>query len=501
MGDIKVNGDNWIDLSSVPKQKSRYDWALSNDCIVKFYYEGIYGEFTIIKYNRDTRRFTTKYNNIINDKFTTSSMLGCKLAKILGVIDENYKYNIGDNIKDDNRDITITDKAKIKTVKSYRYKCNKCGYDCGECIEKEKMKKYHWTTEYNLDDGVGCPCCCATPQIVVQGINDMYTTDYWMVELGVDEEFAKTHTKGSNKKAPCKCPECGNIIYKSATSIYKYKSISCHCSDSRVFSEKLLSFILIQLNVDFNPQMIFDWSKNIQHNNYKLCGTKVYDFYIPSLNMIIETHGGQHPNTKFHNKIGFSNINKKRTASYEERNDNLKRELAISNGVDTYVELDCSLSNVGFIKESVLNSQLINLFDFNKVDWLLCEEFVAKNEAKAICQYWESLNNQYTIEHVAKKFNISKDRVRKYLKQGSLLGWCNYETSEEHIKSAVITNKLKRKPIYVFKDNELIYCFEYSGDIDKNSKDILGVKIGKNNLDKYIDKKEIKGFRLSYSAI
>ena len=54
----------------------------------------------------------------------------------------NYKYNIGDRIKDNNRDLTIIDRRiRNDKYKQYKYRCNKCGYECGESYHDQKYEK------------------------------------------------------------------------------------------------------------------------------------------------------------------------------------------------------------------------------------------------------------------------------------------------------------------------------------------------------------------------
>ncbi|MEM5599205.1 hypothetical protein AAHB53_28045 [Niallia circulans] len=55
------------------------------------------------------------------------------------------------------------------------------------------------------------------------------------------------------------------------------------CSDGFSIPEKFMFNLLDYLQVDFDYQKVFDWSLG-----------KRYDFYIPMLNCIIETHGAQH---------------------------------------------------------------------------------------------------------------------------------------------------------------------------------------------------------------
>ena len=84
-----------------------------------------------------------------------------------------------------------------------------------------------------------------------------------------------------------------------------------NCGDKVSYDEKFLSSILSQLKVDFATQL--------SKSTFNWCDKYRYDFYIPSLNMIIETHGIQHYEE-----------NKNWTMSLEEEqeNDKIKKELA-----------------------------------------------------------------------------------------------------------------------------------------------------------------------------
>ena len=65
----------------------------------------------------------------------------------------------------------------------------------------------------------GCPICNGSR--VVAGINDIFTTDRWMVDLGVSEEDAKRYSRCSNKKITVKCPDCGKNKKIAINNIYK----------------------------------------------------------------------------------------------------------------------------------------------------------------------------------------------------------------------------------------------------------------------------------------
>ena len=216
----------------------------------------------------------------------------------------NFYFKIGYRIKDKNKDITIIQKEirpryykkynKIKCYdKWYKYHCNKCGAEL-------------WKVESNIKKGSGCSCC--SNQIVVKGINDIATTDNWMVKYFVNEDEIYKYTHGSGEVVLMKCPDCGYEKYDSIYNVFKY-GFSCNkCSDGISYPEKVMFNFLQQLNIEFITQ----YSKT----NAKWVGKYKYDFYfeLNGESYIIETHGGQHY------KKGFSNYGG-RTLKEEQQND------------------------------------------------------------------------------------------------------------------------------------------------------------------------------------
>ena len=43
---------------------------------------------------------------------------------------------------------------------------------------------------------------------------------------------------------------------------------------------------------------------------------------------------------------------------------------------------------MGYIKNNILSSELVNYFDFSNVDWLKAEEYALKNIVKEVCYYY-----------------------------------------------------------------------------------------------------------------
>lgn len=230
------------------------------------------------------------------------------------------------------------------------------------------------------------------------------------IKFFVHTEDSLKYSVSSDKKVLMKCPDCGfekNMMIHTLSS----QGFSCpKCGDGVSYPEKFMFSLLEQLKLDFKPQLNkanFDW-----------CDKYKYDFYIPSLNIIIETHGLQH----------YEQTRRKgaRTLKEEIENDRTKQELALTNGIkkENYIVIDCRKSELEFIKDNIITSRLSNIFDLSKIDWLKCHEYACSSRVKEVCDLWENGMND-TIK-IADKLKIGKTTVNRYLNAGVNLGWCKY---------------------------------------------------------------------------
>src|SRR5206468_9685999 len=135
---------------------------------------------------------------------------------------------------------------------------------------------------------------------------------------------------------------------------------------------------------------------------------------------IIEVHGIQHYTKSFKRSDGRT-----RSLKEEQENDTLKENLAKQNGIIYYIIFDCSISNIDYIKNSVLNnSHFLDLFNLSNVNWTECHKFACKSLVKDACDLWNEGNNAVNIGN---KMKLSHSTIVNYLKQGSQIGWCNYD--------------------------------------------------------------------------
>jgi hypothetical protein len=250
----------------------------------------------------------------------------------------------------------------------------------------------------------------------VDNENCLATTHPNLARALKNKEVAYEITAGSNRKEKFECDRCGYNEYKIVNNVKRQGYYVCpRCSDGVSYPEKFMFNVLEQSRVEFEKQKIFKWGSN-----------KRYDFYIPSLNCLIETHGEQHYRGNYQSLGG-------RTLKEEKENDTYKHNLAIENGIKHYIIIDCRKSELEFIKANILESKLSILLNLSNINWLKCHEYGCNSLVKKCCRMWnEGIEN--TVE-IGKILKLNRTTVSKYLKQGVKLGWCDYDPKEVMVKN------------------------------------------------------------------
>lgn len=407
---IKKTKYGWVDLSNVPKKGKLFDWKGSVGAIIKFEYFDTEYTMNIIQYI-DCNHILVNVNSYNTVNMSTSDIIAGKFGKPLGKRVYDFRYCVGDIV---NNTLLITSAYKDGIRKCYSYKCLLDGYE-GSILE------------INLHRGIGCPVC--VNKKVMPGVNDIATTHPEIAALFWDMEDATKYTVSSGRKVDFKCPRCGNKI-NSAICRVTTRYLHCRkCGDSFSYPEKFVYNFLQQvceihhenrLLCDFELQKTFEWSKNIQHSNSKLSGSKRYDFYIPlQREIIIETHGNQH-----FEQCLFGSGKSSKTLQEELENDKIKHSLAVQNGVDCerYIVLDCRQSTVTFIKHSIMSSDLPSLLGFKEedIDWDACNAFATSSRVYEACLLWN--NGMHMLDDIAYIMKLHKNTIRRYLRRGEELG-------------------------------------------------------------------------------
>lgn len=324
-----------------------------------------YSNFKNREINDGNRIYGTKHKLLTGNKFDKLTILKLKENKITADGSREYFYFCHCDCGND----------CVRSAQSLRSKSH--FNSCGKCAKNKEDSVY-----YSANNFVK----------YFKDINDTYR-----------------YTIGSSAIVDTICPNCNNERRLKVGNMIKRGFVCPNCSDGISYPEKFIAEFLKQGEIYFERQIKFDWAK-----------TKIYDFYIPSISCIIETHGLQH----YKKRTSMF----KRTLEEERLNDTEKEKLATKNGISEYIQLDCSLSEIEYIKNSILNSKIIDFICIDNIDFLLCGEKANKSMLKEVCDYWQKSEDK-TIKNICNKFKISSGTAREYLKRGEQLGLCDYDAN------------------------------------------------------------------------
>lgn len=417
----------YLDKTDLPKLHNGHtDWEKIKNIDVRFEYGRVEGIIKIIDYDKKTKRLNIVYKNN-NYEISPFALENCYIKKIIDYHESEYEIgdviinpDKGTNLIITNKKYMAKDNCKRKNV-HYQYKCNNCGFDCGEHYIYEKKIDDYWVADPSFKKLKQCICCqCENTKVVVPHINSIVVTAPWMIDYfqGGYEEAMK-NTKSSSVKKNFKCPDCGAVKKNKTTinDLHTTNRLSCdYCGHGVPYPERFFRSLLEYLNVDYIYQLSSskkDWCQNFR-----------YDFYFKINNeeYIVETHGVQHYNmpSNFYGQKQ-SDIN---------NNDMQKYNLAIQNGIkpQNYITVDCSKSDFDYIKNSILNNtNLLKVLNIENINWEAVAERVCTNLFKKVCEMY---NDNPDLQAVADELNLCKATIRNYVKIGTKLGLCYYNPKE-----------------------------------------------------------------------
>ena len=271
---------------------------------------------------------------------------------------------------------------------------------CGETSYKNKS---------NFSINSGCTVCMNRK--VKEGFNDIATVNPWMIQYFVDENYAKTHASNSSKKTILKCPTCGYIKpHKTSANALYHEGFYCPmCSDRITFPNKMAIAVLKRLPIknwdrEWNPK----WANGRIYDNYFEYNDKKY---------VVEMDGEFHYEGWLHDK-GASKLSEIKAI------DDLKDKMAKDHNVEM-IRIDSRIGEFEYIKDNILKSKLNEIFDLSQIDWQEVAKDTATNFIVEVCKYYNEHPTKSLIE-IGDVFYISNWTVRKYLKRGTLCGFCNY---------------------------------------------------------------------------
>lgn len=355
-----------------------------------------------------------------------------------GVNTDKYYESLGyeiPKVKNKKGKLVIKPKTKILVKvehlkSSSRAELTKVCDVCGEKVPNQSFKDILRGRKRSRDKLDRCNTCSIKGVGIKNGIanldNCVATTHPEFAKLFWNEEDTYVYAFKSNKKIDFKCPDCGEKVENKAISNTYKQGLRCSCKDSISYPEKFMHYLLKQLGLNFK--------KELSKTTFEWCGKYRYDFYIPLISCIIETHGIQH----------YEETNRKgRTLEYEQINDNEKCKVAMSNGINEYIVVDCRRSTLDWMKSSIMDSALNGLYDLSIIDWNKCHEFALNSLTKLACEMWNDGSNVLEISEVLK---LNRFTVIEYLKKGTGI-WCNYDPKEAKRKSSSKVGKKSEKKV------------------------------------------------------
>lgn len=276
-----------------------------------------------------------------------------------------------------------------------------------------KKHDYKWVAMIgsNLYKKYSCPMC-SNEKIKKNKMSqyNLWDINYDVAKLLENPDDAKGLSNSSKKKVWFVCPNCGNRLYKSVVVVSNF-GLACNvCSDGFSYPNKLMYNILKNCNVDFITEYSPSW-----------ISPRRFDFYLQNYKIIIEMDGelGHGKRVRKDSKI---------SSSESLLIDKEKDRLALEHGYKV-IRIECNKSDVDYIKNNVLMSELHNYVDLTYVDWNQCDLDSQKSLVVEVCKYYNTYPYS-SCKMISEKYNIDKDTVKKYLEIGYKNNLCpKYERS------------------------------------------------------------------------
>lgn len=307
-------------------------------------------------------------------------------------------------------------------------------HECGELLE------YSWKSLESSK--CYCPLCDEESNILRVGVNDIATTDPWMIPLLYDKEDSHRYKHQSDKKIRFVCPICKRITKKSISLITRIHKVPCKvCSSGVSYPEKFMSEILDYLDVEYIPEFSDVWT----------CG-KRYDFYfcINNNHYLLEMDGAFH----YHDNL-MNGITKEQAYA----TDMLKDKLATEHGY-TVIRINCDYGTnnpfffiVGQIKDSLFSE----IFDLSMVNFEVCNKRAMKSLTVIVSNLWNS--GIHSMKEIIEMTGSNRSTIRRSLIRASESGLISDSVKQikdlinqiAHVESGLS----KRKPVMCNETGEV----------------------------------------------
>ena len=271
---------------------------------------------------------------------------------------KDYRFNIGEEING----LKIIAKTRIGKKKGYTV----------QSLTYKNAEPYN-VTEYSLKEGKG--------DGYVKGDRVCEENSLWSLKnlrkYIVNKERAKSIRKGSNEKVLLKCDKCEYTKRMVAYDLYRYGFNCKNCSNNLSYPEKFFMSYLEAKDIEYQTQV-------------KLKGTnRRIDFYIPLLDVYVETHGIVHYKEQY-------NSSWKNSYERTKKSDQEKRKWCEENN-KMLIELDCRKSTFEYIKENINSSGVLPKIHENEINKI--EENIIKNSSNRSKEIIEPVSYTHLRAH------------------------------------------------------------------------------------------------------
>lgn len=314
-----------------------------------------------------------------------------KYNDVLNISDEEFRKRV--HLQYPNLNIIGIYKPGQKEITCV---CRKCGY------------KHRINTLSLLNGTYKCTICENGKENIKIGINDIKSVNPVLYDCLADKSINEKFTINSRNKTDFICPSCGQLIKNKTIDHVNKRGLKCKCQDGNSLGEKYLYQVL--KSVDANIE-----SEKYLNDNYSYR----YDFYgnYNGIEWICELNGKQHYEKSFSTLGG-------RTLEEEIQNDKDKKSYATSQGISTYIVINSKESGFNQLKESIIKSELSQIYDLSNVDWVKCYRESLISDIFKIADLW---NDGYKVMQICNITGFRKNTVRTFLTRANDIGYCKYD--------------------------------------------------------------------------
>lgn len=275
-------------------------------------------------------------------------------------------------------------------------------------------KGHEWVASIRTiaKDRLGCPYC--SNKRVLRGFNDLWTTHPEIAKHLKRSEEGYRLVRMSNKIVEWLCFLCGKDVKERA--LCDVETVYCpRCSDGFSYPEKFVYNTLLSIGEEPVWEKSFSWSQG-----------KRYDFYLSARSAIIEIHGEQHYKKPFYQSD--PSLSEKELKIIQD-NDQLKKDLALKNGIEKYIVIDARQTNFSYLSKSV-KSELVAINELIKeVDFV---DVAQKSQISIKEKTLEKWNEGRDAKEISSALGIDVSTVNKYLRDLESQGLCTYNSGKRN---------------------------------------------------------------------